>query len=114
LFTVGGRGEMVRLRHDVLPLVRLHQLLGVHGASEDPTAALLMVVGAGDRRCALLVDAILGQQQVVAKPVTAGIGEVAGIAGAAILGDGRVGLILDVPQILDLARRAQPNAQAVA
>lgn len=114
LFTVGGRGEMVRLRHDVLPLVRLHRLLDVHGASEDPTAALLMVVGAGDRRCALLVDAILGQQQVVAKPVTAGAGHVPGISGAAILGDGRVGLILDVPQVLDLARRAQPNTQAVA
>ena len=114
LFTVGGRGEMVRLRHDVLPLVRLHRLLEVRGASEDPTAALLMVVAAGDRRCALLVDGILGQQQVVAKPVTAGIGEVSGISGAAILGDGRVGLILDVPQILDLARRAQPNTQAVA
>ena len=114
LFTVGGRGEMVRLRRDVLPLVRLHRLLDVHGASEDPTAALLMVVGAGDRRCALLVDAILGQQQVVAKPVTAGIGAVPGVSGAAILGDGRVGLILDVPQILELARRAQPNTDAVA
>ncbi len=114
LFTVGGRGEMVRLRHDVLPLVRLHRLLDVHGASEDPAAALLMVVAAGERRCALLVDAIVGQQQVVAKPVTAGIGDVPGISGAAILGDGRVGLILDVPQMLELARRAQPNTQAVA
>ena len=114
LFTVGGRAEMVRLRQEVLPLVRLHRLLDVIGASEDPTRALLMVVAAGERRCALLVDAILGQQQVVAKAVTAGVGDVAGISGAAILGDGRVGLILDVPQILDLARRAQPNAQAVA
>lgn len=114
LFTVGGRGEMVRLRQDVLPLVRLHRLLDVHGACEDPTTALLMVVGAGERRCALLVDAIVGQQQVVAKPVTAGIGDVPGISGAAILGDGRVGLILDVPQVLELARRVQPNAQAVA
>jgi len=114
LFTVGGRGEMVRLRHDVLPLVRLHRLLDVPGACDDPAAALLMVVGAGERRCALLVDSIVGQQQVVAKPVTAGIGDVPGISGAAILGDGRVGLILDVPQVLELARRAQPNTQAVA
>ena len=116
LFSVGGRGEMVRLRQDVLPLVRLHALLGVDGACEDPTAALLMVVGAGERRSALLVDAILGQQQVVAKAVNAGIGDVPGIAGAAILGDGRVGLILDVPQVLELARRAQPftGTQAVA
>ena len=115
LFTVGGRGEMVRLRQDVLPLVRLHRLLNVERACEDPAAALLMVVGAGDRRCALLVDAIIGQQQVVAKPVTAGIGAVAGIAGAAILGDGRVGLILDVPQLIDVARHTPYAAtQAVA
>ncbi|HXE61714.1 MAG TPA: chemotaxis protein CheA [Gemmatimonadaceae bacterium] len=116
LFTVAGRGEMVRLRNDVLPLVRLHRLLDVHGACEDPVSALLMVVGAAERRCALLVDAILGQQQVVAKPVTAGIGDVPGIAGAAILGDGRVGLILDVPQLFELARRAHPfpTTQAVA
>jgi two-component system chemotaxis sensor kinase CheA len=116
LFTVAGRGEMVRLRKDVLPLVRLHRLLGADGACEDPVSALLMVVGAAERRCALLVDSILGQQQVVAKPVTAGIGEVPGIAGAAILGDGRVGLILDVPQLFELARRAQPflGTQAVA
>ncbi|MGH7647802.1 MAG: chemotaxis protein CheA, partial [Gemmatimonadaceae bacterium] len=116
LFTVAGRGEMVRLRHEVLPLVRLHRLLDVDGACEDPVSALLMVVGTAERRCAVLVDAILGQQQVVAKPVTAGIGEVPGIAGAAILGDGRVGLILDVPQMFELARRAQPflSTQAVA
>lgn len=115
LFTAGGRGEMVRLRHDVLPLVRVHRLLGVDGAVEDPTAALLMVVGAGERRCALLVDAIVGQQQVVAKPATAGIGTVPGIAGAAILGDGRVGLILDVPRLLELARRVPArNVRAVA
>ena len=116
LFTVAGRGEMVRLRKEVLPLVRLHRLLGVDGACDDPVSALLMVVGAAERRCALLVDGILGQQQVVAKPVTAGIGEVPGIGGAAILGDGRVGLILDVPQLFELARRAQPflATQAVA
>ena len=116
LFTVAGRGELVRLRKEVLPLVRLHRLLGVDGACEDPVSALLMVVGAAERRCAVLVDGIVGQQQVVAKPVTAGIGEVPGIAGAAILGDGRVGLILDVPQLFELARRAQPlpATQAVA
>jgi two-component system chemotaxis sensor kinase CheA len=74
-----------------------------------------MVVSAGERRCALLVDAIVGQQQVVAKPATAGIGDVPGIAGAAILGDGCVGLILDIPRLMDMARRVPvADVQAVA
>jgi two-component system chemotaxis sensor kinase CheA len=108
LSSIGGRGELVMLRDSVLPLVRLHRLLGVEGAAEDPAAAV--VVGAGDRQCALLVDELLGQQQVVAKTLGDGIGAVAGIAASAILGDGRVGLILDIGEIIALARRGDMDA----
>jgi two-component system chemotaxis sensor kinase CheA len=110
LSSIGGRGELVMLRDSVMPLVRLHRLLGVEGAAEDPAAALLVVVGAGDRQCALLVDELLGQQQVVAKALGDGIGAVAGIAASAILGDGRVGLILDIGEIIALARRGDMDA----
>jgi two-component system chemotaxis sensor kinase CheA len=104
--TVAGRGELAVLRDELLPVIRLHRLFAIPDAIEDPTAALLMVVGTGERRCALLVDELLGQQQVVAKSLGRGMGRVPGVSGGAILGDGRVGLILDVPEIETMARRA--------
>lgn len=102
LSTVIGRGEIVSLRGEVLPIVRLHEVLGIEGASQDPAEALLVIVGSTERRCALLVDELLGQHQVVAKSLGDGIGKIAGVSGGAILGDGRVGLILDVPELLAL------------
>jgi len=109
LSTVAGRGEMVMLRDEILPLVRLHRMFGVTGAKEDPAEALLMVVGDGAQRTALLVDELLGQQQVVAKTLGDGLGRVPAISGGAILGDGRVGLILDVNELLSLARYGEPG-----
>lgn len=106
LSTVAGRGEMVMLRGEPMPIVRLHRLFEVADAKEDPTQGLLVVVADGNRRCALLVDELLGQQQVVAKSLGAGIGNVQGISGGAILGDGRIGLILDPAEIVALARQA--------
>lgn len=110
LSTVTGRGEMVMLRGEPMPIVRLHRLFDVTDAKEDPTQGLLVVVADGNRRCALLVDELLGQQQVVAKSLGAGIGNVQGISGGAILGDGRIGLILDPAEIVALARRTSSSA----
>jgi two-component system, chemotaxis family, sensor kinase CheA len=67
LSTVAGRGELVMLRDEFIPLFRLYRLFGVSGAIEEPTRGLLVVVNDGERHCALLVDELLGQQQVVAK-----------------------------------------------
>ena len=108
--TIQGRGEMVMLRDKLMPMVRLSRFFDVKGAKSDPTEALLVVLFAGDRRCALLVDELLGQQQVVAKPLGAGMKGRRGIAGGAILGDGRVGLILDVPDLMILAQRGPTNS----
>jgi two-component system chemotaxis sensor kinase CheA len=113
LQSVGGRGEVVMLRGEVLPVVRLHRLFDVAGAEHDPTSALLMIVGDGrQRRSALLVDELVAQQQVVAKSLGDGVGAVPGIAGGAILGDGRVGLILDVAEIVALAQRGEATESA--
>ncbi|HEX6965195.1 MAG TPA: chemotaxis protein CheA [Gemmatimonadaceae bacterium] len=112
LSTVVGRGELVMLRGELLPVVRLHRLFGVEGAVTDPTAALLMIVGDSQRRTALLVDELLGQQQVVAKPLGSGIDAVPGISGGAILGDGRVGLILDVGAVVTIARHTPTTEHA--
>jgi two-component system chemotaxis sensor kinase CheA len=104
LATLAGRGEMVMLRGEVLPLVRLHRVFDVGGAVEDPAHALVMIVGDGGERGALLVDELLGQHQVVAKSLGDGVGRVRGLSGGAILGDGRVGLILDVPELIAVSR----------
>jgi two-component system chemotaxis sensor kinase CheA len=95
LSTVAGAGELVMLHGNILPIVRLHALFGVPDAATDPARGILVVIGHDDERYALLADELLGQQQFVVKPVGDVLGSVSGVAGAAILGDGSVGLILD-------------------
>ncbi len=109
LTTVVGRGEMVMFRGELIPIFRLHRLFNIKGTIEDPTKGLLMVVGDNNQRCALLVDELLSQQQVVTKSLGDGIGTVQGISGGAVLGDGRVGLILDTSGIAALARQIGPG-----
>lgn len=107
LSTVAGKGEVVLLRGALMPIIRLHRLFDVVDAIESPLDGLLMIVGEGERRSALLVDELLGQQQVVAKTLGAALGKVPGVSGGAILGDGRVGLILDVNETIALERSSK-------
>ena len=109
--TVAGGGEMVRLREELMPIFRLHKLFSVPDAETNPTDSLLVVVDDGKRRCALLVDELLGKQQVVAKSLGEGM-KTQGITGGAILGDGKVGLILDPAEIVLLARSANMIEEA--
>ena len=111
--TVAGKGELVVLRGETLPIVRLHRLFNVQGARERFDESLLMLVGDGDKRVALMVDDLLGQHQVVAKSLGQGIGRVDGLSGGAILGDGRVGLIIDVGQIVSLSRNGPSSDESV-
>lgn len=104
LSTVAGRGDVVLLRDELMPVVRVHRMLDVSGAVTDPAAGILMIVGDQERRTAVLVDELLGQHQLVVKSLGNALGTVPGISGAAILGDGRVGLILDVAGLVALAR----------
>ena len=105
LSTIVGRGETVLFQGKVMPIFRLGRVFNIKDAIEDPTKALLIIVGDGEQRCALLVDELVGQQQVVAKSLGEGIGKIQGISGGAILGDGHVGLILDPQGIAGLARQ---------
>lgn len=109
LSTVTGRGEMVMLRGELMPLYRLHQILDVRGAVRDPIEGLLIVLTSGARRYSLLVDQLLGQQQVVAKSIGDLSRNLSAISGAAILGDGRVGLILDPDGVAQAARTTRPT-----
>ena len=113
--TIAGRGELILLRGELIPLFRLHQLFRVSGAVEDPTRGLVVVLRDGTSSCGMLVDELLGQQQVVAKSLGAGIGPVAAVSGGAILGDGRVGLILDPTSLIALVKdpRNRQKSQAL-
>jgi two-component system, chemotaxis family, sensor kinase CheA len=112
LSTIPPNGEVVMLRGEVLQVVRLHQMFGIPDAVTNPSDAILMIVGDGEQRVALLVDQLLGQQQVVAKALGDGVGEIPGIYGGAILSDGRVGLIIDVARMTSLARVGDTRVRA--
>ncbi len=104
LSSLQDRGEMVMVRGRLLSLVRLYKLFGVVPSSEDPTKALLVIVEEDGRRCSLLVDELLSQQQVVIKSLGEGLGGIQGVSGGAIMGDGKVSLILDIPGLMALAQ----------
>ena len=97
---VQGRPCMIQVRDSLLPLIRLADLFGIDSPVHDPCDATVVVVE-DDGRCAgVIVDALLGKQEVVIKPLGDQFAGVRGVAGGAILGDGRVGLILDAPGVI--------------
>ena len=104
-FTVEHQAELIRVRGDLLPLVRLERIFGVPGAGSDPFTAIAVVVEHDKGKRALLVDELLGKQEVVIKSLGGGVAAVRGISGGAIMGDGRVGLILDVAGLFALTGR---------
>ena len=106
--------EVVQVRGEVVPIVRLHSVLAIEAAETDPTQGLLVIVEDHDTKFALLVDDLMGQQQAVIKNLEANFRKVEGIAGATILGDGRVALILDVVGLKHLAPRPEKPAQRLA
>jgi two-component system, chemotaxis family, sensor kinase CheA len=102
LSVVQGRGEMVSVRGTLVPLLRLANHLHIPDAVTDPTQGIVMVLEAGqDCRC-VLVDALVGKQEVVIKSLGETFQNQQEFAGAAILGDGRVGLILDTTSLVRL------------
>ena len=113
LATVHGRGELVAVRGQRLPMMRLGQHLGIEeGAQADPTRGIVVVLEAGnDRRC-IFVDELVGKQEVVIKPLGEMFTGRTPFAGAAILGDGRVGLILDTIALVRLSRRSHTETAA--
>jgi two-component system chemotaxis sensor kinase CheA len=103
--TVIGRGELVNVRGRLLPIYRLGRVLKLEESEREPTDALFVVVESATSRCALLVDEIIGQHQVVIKNLGAAGSGIRGVAGGAILGDGRVALILDIGSIVEQGAR---------
>lgn len=103
LKSVAGRGMLVELRGQYLPLLKLGDLIESQNAA-DYANGLLLVLEADGNRIALLVDALIGQEQVVIKSLESNYRKVSYIAGATILGEGRVVLILDVGALVRAAK----------
>lgn len=111
--SIAGKGEVVVVRGEVIPLVRLsHLLQSKQAVNQNQASSLLFViVEERGRRYALLVDELLGQSQVVIKNLESNFRKVEGIAGATILGDGRVAMILDICGLLTLLKHGQQKAR---
>jgi two-component system chemotaxis sensor kinase CheA len=105
-----GTAEVVTIRDRVIPMLRVHRILGVPPRSDDPSDGLLVIVEHDGAQVALLVDELLGQQQVVIKSLERHFAKVRGLAGATVLGDGRVRLILDVAGLVALGGAREPAA----
>ncbi len=100
--TVAQRGEVVNVRGHLSPLLRLHEYFGIKPESDDPTEGVVVVVGSEHQNRCLLVDHLLGKQEVVIKSLGETFKQNRALAGAAILGDGRVGLIVDIDYLVKL------------
>lgn len=103
--SVVGKGELIDVRGTYLPVVRMYEVFSLQPEHTDPMKAILLILETEGERVAVMVDEILGQQQVVIKSMEQNFRKVQGIAGATILGDGTVGFILDVRGLLEIARR---------
>ncbi|MDZ4754965.1 MAG: chemotaxis protein CheA [Phycisphaerae bacterium] len=98
-----GKGEVAMVRGDLLPIRRLNRVFQLNEGTDQICEGLLVVLESGGSRCCLLVDEILGQQQVVIKTLGQDGYRLAGVTGGAILGDGRVALIVDVGGLMQQA-----------
>ena len=105
LSTIGGNAEVFRLRDEYLPVIRLYEHFDIEPDSRSAEDGLLVVVEADGTRVGLLVDDLLAQQQVVIKSLESNFKPVQGLAGATILGDGAIALIIDVPGLIRSARQ---------
>jgi two-component system, chemotaxis family, sensor kinase CheA len=109
---IAGEAELYTLRGDHIPVVRLAELFGFSSNNGHSSGSLLVVVEAEGKRVGIVVDELLGQQQVVIKSLETNFRRVEGISGATILGDGTVALIIDIGGLISLSRKeVQPHAE---
>lgn len=108
--SVSGVERLIQVRGEYLPVVCLHEVFRIPAAITDWSKGIMVVLEADGQSAALFIDQLIGQHQVVIKSLEANYRRVQGIAGATIMGDGRVALILDVPMLVGMARRVLPAA----
>jgi two-component system chemotaxis sensor kinase CheA len=102
--TIEGKREFALIRERVLPVVRLYRRFGIQASSENPLESLLILTESHGMEYCLMVDTLIGKQEVVIKSLGETMKNVSGVAGGAILGDGRVALILDMNALFNHSR----------
>ncbi len=100
LKTVSGEGQLLRVRGEYLPLVKVHEVFNTKPKALGLENGIAVIVEAEGKKTALFVDELLGQHQVVIKSLESNFRKMPGISGATIMGDGRVALILDVAALI--------------
>ncbi|MBZ9538277.1 chemotaxis protein CheA [Modicisalibacter tunisiensis] len=113
LYSMAGDDLLLKVRDEYLPVIALHQVLDVAEARTEITECIVVIVQGEGRRYALVVDDLIGQQQVVVKNLETNYRKVPGISAATILGDGSVALILDIVDLHRLSRRKSNPRAAV-
>ncbi|MBQ6781134.1 MAG: chemotaxis protein CheA [Treponema sp.] len=102
--------EVLNVRNEVISVLRLSRLFGIR-TNEDGEYCFVVIVGSQDKKIGIMVDALIGEEDVVIKPLKDQFTQSPGIAGASILGDGSVSLIIDVSQLLELGVRQEIEAR---
>jgi two-component system chemotaxis sensor kinase CheA len=102
---ISGKGRVIKVRGDYLPLIPLYQMFDIVPRHTNPCEGIIVILEAEGRKAGLFVDELVGQQQVVVKNLESNYRKVTGISGATILGDGGVSLILDVSALMRSSRQ---------
>ena len=102
--------EVLNVRNEVISVLRLSRLFGIR-TDEDGDYCFVVIVGSQDKKIGVMVDALIGEEDVVIKPLKDQFTQSPGVAGASILGDGSVSLIIDVTQLLELGVRQEIEAR---
>ncbi len=104
-----GSQDLLMLREEFIPVVRIHQLFGVDPTFDKLEDGMLIVVKSGNTKVAISIDEFLNQHQVVVKPLDKNFRSVEGVGAATVRGDGSIGLILDVLGIINAQRTIEKN-----
>ena len=99
--TVEGKGELMLVRGEYISLIRLNELFGIQAGNTNPWEALFVIVESDSERIGIMIDELIGQQQIVIKSIDNFITDSRAISGATILGDGRVALIVDIHGLVE-------------
>jgi two-component system chemotaxis sensor kinase CheA len=110
--SVAGQGEVMQVRGEYLPVVRLHQVMGLTPREYEYHRGIMVITEAHGGRIALFVDALVGQHQVVIKSLESNYRKVRGISAATIMGDGKVAMILDAGELVRMGTSAPALARA--
>ena len=103
--------EVMNVRNEVISILRLSRLFGIK-KTEESEYNFIVIVGSVDKKIGVMVDSLIGEEDVVIKPLRDQFTNSPGIAGASILGDGSVSLIIDVSQLLELGVKQEINARS--